>query len=52
MNKRNIWRGVIVAVMLVSFCASAFAASYKTLRYRDQGSSVQKMQQALLWSMM
>lgn len=48
MNKRNIWRGVIVAVMLVSFCASAFAASYKTLRYRDRGDDVLKMQKALV----
>ncbi|MBQ7305066.1 MAG: peptidoglycan-binding protein [Clostridia bacterium] len=48
MNKRNIWRGVIVAVMLVSFCASAFAASYKTLRYRDQGDDVLRMQKALV----
>ncbi len=48
MNKRNIWRGVIAVVMLVSFCASAFAASYKTLRYRDQGEDVLKMQKALV----
>lgn len=48
MNKRNIWRGVIVAMMLVSFCASAFAASYKTLRYRDQGDDVLRMQKALV----
>ena len=48
MNKRNFWRGLIVTVMLVSFCASAFAASYKTLRYRDSGSEVLKMQQALV----
>lgn len=48
MNKRNIWRGVILTVMLVSFCASAFAASYKTLRYRDQGDAVLTMQKALV----
>lgn len=48
MNKRNIWRGVIVMMMLVSFCASAFAASYKTLRYRDQGDDVLRMQKALV----
>ncbi len=48
MNKRNIWRGVIVAMMLVSFCASAFAASYKTLRYRDRGDDVLRMQKALV----
>ena len=48
MNKRTFWRGLILAMVLVSFCASAFAASYKTLRYRDSGSDVLKMQKALV----
>ena len=48
MNKRKIWHGIILAVMLVSLATSAFAASYKTLRYRDEGSAVQQMQQALV----
>ena len=48
MNKRTMWRGLILAMVLVSFCASAFAASYKTLRYRDSGSDVLKMQKALV----
>ena len=48
MNKRTFWRGLILTMVLVSFCASAFAASYKTLRYRDSGSDVLKMQKALV----
>ncbi|MBR2719007.1 MAG: peptidoglycan-binding protein [Clostridia bacterium] len=48
MNKRIFWRGLILAMVLVSFCVSAFAASYKTLRYRDSGSDVLKMQKALV----
>ena len=48
MNKRTMWRGLILAMVLVSFCVSAFAASYKTLRYRDSGSDVLKMQKALV----
>ncbi|MBE5804985.1 MAG: peptidoglycan-binding protein [Clostridiales bacterium] len=48
MSKRKLWRGLILTVMLASFCASAFAASYTTLRYRDSGSAVLKMQQALV----
>ena len=48
MNKRIFWRGLILAMVLVSFCVSASAASYKTLRYRDSGSDVLKMQKALV----
>lgn len=48
MNKRNIRRGAILVMTLVMVASSAFAASYKTLRYRDQGDSVKTMQEALV----
>lgn len=48
MNRRGIWRGVILVMALVMVTASAFAANYTTLRYRDQGNRVKEMQQALV----
>lgn len=47
MDKRSIRRGIILALALAMVASSAFAANYKTLRYRDQGTEVQQMQQAL-----
>lgn len=48
MEKRGIRRGFILVMALVMVATSAFAANYTTLRYRDQGSSVKEMQQALV----
>lgn len=47
MNKRSIRRGILLASVLVMVASSGLAASYQTLRYRDQGSSVKQMQEAL-----
>lgn len=48
MKTRNIRRGLALTVVLALVANSAFAASYTTLRYRDQGSNVKAMQQALV----
>lgn len=47
MNKRSIRRGILLASVFVMVASSGLAASYSTLRYRDQGDSVKQMQQAL-----
>lgn len=48
MKKRNIWRGLALAMALALVASSALAANYTTLRYRDQSSDVKTMQQALV----
>lgn len=47
MSKRTIGRVIALAMALVMLTASAFADTYATLRYRDEGESVKQMQLAL-----
>lgn len=48
MSIRRLGRCLLAAALLLVIASTACAAGYKTLRYRDQGSQVLQMQQALI----